>query len=89
MILNVRTIDTEEGMYIGRGSAWGNPFVIGIDGDREQVIYKFANHMFKTLAQNPLWLEPLRGKDLLCYCAPLACHGDVIEKYLNLTKEIK
>jgi hypothetical protein len=23
-------------------------------------------------------LPELRGKDLVCWCAPLACHGDLI-----------
>jgi hypothetical protein len=28
-------------VYIGRGSKWGNPFVIGKDGDRDEVIAKY------------------------------------------------
>lgn len=85
MILNIRKVKENEGIYIGRGSAWGNPFIIGIDGNREEVIEKFSEYLLMTIAQKPLWLEPLRGKDLICYCAPLACHGDVIEGYLNIS----
>lgn len=29
-------------VYIGRPSKWGNPFVIGKDGTREEVIAKYA-----------------------------------------------
>ena len=29
-------------VYIGRGSPWGNPFVIGKDGDRDTVCDKYA-----------------------------------------------
>ena len=28
-------------------------------------------------------IEGLRGKTLMCFCKPLACHGDVIAEYLN------
>jgi hypothetical protein len=28
-------------------------------------------------------LEPLRGKRLACWCAPLPCHGDVIVEWLE------
>lgn len=64
--------------YIGRGSVWGNPFIIGKDGDRDLVIRKFQAYAEWRLSKEPDWLEPLRGKDLSCYCAPQACHGDVI-----------
>ena len=30
-------------IYIGRPSKWGNPFVIGRDGNREQVIEKYPH----------------------------------------------
>ena len=33
-------------VYIGRPSKWGNPFVIGKDGTREEVIAKFKNYIF-------------------------------------------
>lgn len=63
----------KDAVYIGRGSPWGNPFQIGRDGTREEVIRKFEQ---QTLAK--LDLTRLRGKHLLCYCAPLACHGDIL-----------
>jgi hypothetical protein len=31
-------------VYIGRGSKWGNPFVIGPDGDRMEVLAKYREH---------------------------------------------
>ena len=73
-------------IYIGRGSEWGNPFVIGVDGDRDEVIYRFTEYMLENLSKNSKWLEPLKDKDLMCYCAPLACHGDVIKMYLSISK---
>ena len=32
-------------IYIGRPSKWGNPFVIGRDGNREQVIEKYRAYI--------------------------------------------
>lgn len=64
-------------VYIGRPSKWGNPFEIGRDGTREQVIAKFKEHLINNqmLMRD---LSELRGKTLGCWCKPAACHGDVI-----------
>ena len=71
--------------YIGRGSIFGNPFYIGKDGNREQVIEKYKKYFEKKLEDNRFRHEvlKLKGKVLGCYCKPLACHGDVIAEYLN------
>lgn len=65
-------------IYIGRPSKWGNPFVIGKDGDRAAVIAKFRD----WLLSQPELVEAahleLAGRDLVCFCAPAACHGDVL-----------
>lgn len=69
-------------VYIGRPSKWGNPFVIGKDGTRDEVIAKFEQYLLNNtvlLAQ----IDELRGKDLICFCAPQACHGDILIKYSN------
>ena len=65
-------------VYIGRGSPWGNPFVIGKDGTRDEVCDRFAREVLPTLD-----LAPLIGKDLVCFCAPARCHGDAILAALN------
>jgi hypothetical protein len=80
-VLNKR--DGAKGIYIGRPSEWGNPFVIGLDGDRAAVIERFRRYARIRLSEEPTWLEPLRGKDLVCWCAPLPCHGDVIVEMLS------
>lgn len=76
----------ENAVYIGRPSIWGNPFVIGKDGTREEVIEKYS----KWLQSNPKMLDAvqrnLAGKDLVCFCAPHACHGDVLLHWANLTE---
>lgn len=65
-------------VYIGRGSPYGNPFVIGKDGTRTDVIRKFEEEVLPTLD-----VSLLRGKDLICFCKPQACHGDSILKKAN------
>jgi len=72
-------------VYVGRPSKFGNPFVVGKDGSREEVIEKFRLWLNED-AQKELRIaarSELRGKDLVCWCAPLACHADVLLKGVN------
>lgn len=75
-----------DAIYIGRGSKWGNPFRIGIDGDRAAVIAKYEwwlrnqHHLLRAL-------DELRGQNLLCFCAPKACHGDLLLRLANASRE--
>jgi len=74
-VVNVR--DEAYDVYIGRPSKWGNPFRIGPDGDRTEVILKYQDWILgndKLLASLP----ELAGKALGCWCKPQACHGDVL-----------
>jgi len=70
--------DRPNAMYVGRGSPWGNPFKIGEHGNRVQCIQLFEIEILPTLD-----LTALRGKDLICYCAPLMCHADVLLREAN------
>lgn len=69
-------------VYIGRPSKWGNPFEIGKDGTRKEVIEKYAAWI-KTQPHLLNDLHELRGKILGCWCSPSACHGDVLAKLAN------
>lgn len=64
-------------VYIGRPSRWGNPFVIGKDGTRAQVIGKYAEWI-QTQPDLLERLPRLKGKRLGCYCFPETCHGDIL-----------
>ena len=83
-------IPTSNDIYIGRGSKWGNPFHIGKDGTRQDVIDLYEEYIIdKFNDDKEYWLEELlklEEKTLVCYCKPLACHGDVLEA---LIKEYK
>lgn len=73
-----------ESVYIGRPSVWGNPYRIGPDGDRDEVIEKFTLYLYENPALVEKVKEELRGKDLVCYCAPEPCHGDVLLRLANI-----
>lgn len=60
-------------MYCGRDTPYGNPFIGGVHGSRWTVIRKFNEEVLPTLD-----VSALRGKDLVCWCVPLACHCEGI-----------
>jgi hypothetical protein len=64
-------------VYVGRPSKWGNPFAIGRDGTREEVVAKYKDWLMTQPALLAA-LHQLKGKKLGCWCAPRACHGDVL-----------
>ena len=65
-------------VYIGRPGKWGNPFVIGKDGTREEVVAKYREWLKTQPELMFAACEELQGKTLGCWCAPQACHGDVL-----------
>lgn len=69
-------------VYIGRPSKWGNPFEIGRDGTREEVIALYRNYVLTTSLF--LDLPELKDKVLGCWCSPKPCHGDVLIELLEL-----
>ena len=75
-------------IYVGRGTKWGNPYKIGKDGNREQVISKYRDHAKFMCDFERDFIEPLVGKDLACHCAPKACHGDVLLELANPPEQL-
>lgn len=88
-VVNVRRENWD--VYIGRPhpmipqdfwTNFGNPFRIGRDGDRREVVEKYRAWLFEKLRTDAeLWERihtQLAGKRLGCFCAPLPCHGDVL-----------
>ena len=72
-------------VYIGRPSMWGNPFLEGRHGTREQVIEKYRDYVLK----DPLLLSQLmdlNGKVLGCWCRPKRCHGDILVELIEQVK---
>lgn len=69
-------------VYIGRPSIWGNPFTIGQDGSRLEVIQKYRKWIL-TQTELLAKLPELRNKVLACWCSPEACHGDVLKELID------
>ena len=89
----------ENAIYVGRPSKFGNPFIVGRDGNRET-----CYQLYGKIAQGYLCLTSqcstdeqkkaskamlaakteLKGKDLACWC-PLTvpCHADVLLAIAN------
>ncbi len=96
-----------DAVYVGRAmprrglkpSEWQNPYKIGRDGDRAEVIEKYRQMLAYWLApitpdSQQIWMNGLRklvGKPLACWCrrdgeertADNACHGDEIIRLLR------
>ena len=69
----------------GRGSFFGNPYKIGVDGTRDEVCDKYAT-LFRKRLQDPTFRAKvllLKGRKLGCWCKPLRCHVDTIKSYLD------
>lgn len=63
-------------VFIGRPSKWGNPYKIGRDGTRDEVVEKYRDYIMASPLRDHV--AELRGKRLGCYCHPATCHGDVL-----------
>lgn len=81
LVANLRTEGCE--VYVGRPSKWGNPFRIGVDGTREEVISKYESWLRASPTLVAAAKSELKGKVLGCWCAPEACHADVLVRIAN------
>jgi hypothetical protein len=85
VVIDVRRtghLDPTAWVYVGRPSKWGNPFEIGRDGAREEVVAKYREWVVKQ----PRLMAALReiaGKDLACWCIRRPCHAEVLIKLAN------
>ena len=65
---------------IDRKSRWGNPFILGEDGDRATVIANYRDHYLPLKPALQEGLPELAGMVLGCWCYPLDCHGDILRQ---------
>jgi hypothetical protein len=87
-VVNKRWSLEHGGEYVGRPSVLGNPFAIGRDGTRDEVVAKYRRWLWAECGKHGEVLAELdrlaekfinqRGLTLVCWCAPKACHADVI-----------
>lgn len=87
-------------LYIGRGgkglphSPLANPYYVGIDGSRYAVIEKYRKWLWSRInlqdekVMSALYLIANNPDiELVCWCYPEPCHGDVIINAVNWLKE--
>jgi hypothetical protein len=81
-VVNIKSGERYD-VFIGRGSRWGNPFIIGRDGTRSDVIRLYEQWLPSSglLADIP----SLKDKVLGCFCDPLPCHGDVLARLADVS----
>jgi hypothetical protein len=83
-------------LYIGREnpkhglkeSKWANPYKIGEDGTREEVLEKY----YWWLLQQPdllASLHELYDKRIACWCKPKACHGDILREFAEIYRSLE
>lgn len=87
-------VDADSHIRIDRLSPVGNPFRIGIDGTRDEVIEKYRlwmceNYDYKINYAFTHYIDHIikclrSGKSicLMCHCKPLPCHGDVLKLFI-------
>lgn len=92
-VVNIKHNNT--GHYIGRpgrgkkGSALANPFILGKDGNRDEVCEKYRKWLWTQIQSgNRAVLDELdfirkNRPNLVCFCAPQRCHGDTIVKCIE------
>lgn len=93
-------IDDKNNIYIGRcgvvfidkkrfpseSSNFANPYKIGKDGTREEVITKYKEYIENKLEHDELLQKELismKDKNLGCWCYPDMCHGNVLLELIN------
>jgi hypothetical protein len=72
-----------DAIHIGRPSRWGNPYIIGVHGDRGDVIKLHRRWLHQQVREGAVSLQDLaalHGKTLVCFCAPCDCHGYTLER---------
>ena len=86
-IINIKTYPNKDFIYCARGSIFGNPFEIGRDGNREEVIKKYKK-WFNFLLKDKRFVNELiklKDQNIGCFCdyPRENCHLSIIKEYLD------
>lgn len=90
IIVENRHNEGVRGMYIGRGTIYGNPFKIGDNGmNRKEVVDRYLVWLREEYKKKGVLYDRMgdlarrhkRGETivLVCSCKPRLCHGDVLK----------
>lgn len=84
-VRNVRDVGkrtNDHQVYVGRRTKWGNPYYMSQHGSREEVVELFRKYFYGSGTLMGA-IHELEGKDLICWCAPLPCHADILLEFAN------
>lgn len=70
-------------VYVGRPTIWGNPFYISRDMTRADCIAAYRDFLSRQPGVVERAQRELKGKTLACWCAPKACHADILMRVAN------
>lgn len=93
-VVNIKTHEpTDSDIYIGRGSPLGNPYRINFRTTRDEAIARYEQYISENISSgnatiraelNRIWKAAKVGDvNLVCFCKPEACHGDIIKKLIE------
>ena len=71
----------EGAIRIDRATKWGNPFRLQRGVERGATLERYRKHLWREIKAGRITLPELKdldGKTLACWCAPHACHGEVL-----------
>ena len=88
VVVHCKKAPKDSFVYIGRPSKLGNPCTLKDpkDGAARALVIEKYRAWFNERLSDPEFLDALeevRGRDLGCWCAPRACHGDVVLAWLE------
>lgn len=85
-IFNMRHGDVPtDARYVGRPSEFGNPYVVSQALTREKAVAQYRAWVYapEQAGLRAHIRRELRGKDLVCWCAPSRCHAEVLIEIAN------
>lgn len=78
-------------VYIGRGSVFGNPFImkdetmeerLKVINEYEEMFYSDEGKEIRVACKN--LVDKHDDICLMCWCYPLSCHGDILREYMEM-----
>ncbi len=72
-----------DAVLIDRTTKWGNPFIMQSEDDRDECCDGFERYLQRTPELLAAVKRELVGRDLVCWCAPKRCHGDILLRVAN------
>jgi hypothetical protein len=78
----------DKGVYVGRPSPLGNPFILKKESDRSHILEQYRKYLWEKIqARDETILQALSSlKDddtLICWCHPKPCHAEIIIRAYN------